>query len=89
MDKKLIKQTAISLKETRATTTDIIDFYSQFIRDTIASGQLENVMIPQFGKFKVNMKRIKYQVLVAPLPKTKIVRRAGAKPIPKNYKKNV
>lgn len=63
-----------------------IDFYTQFIVDTISSGSLENVRIPLFGTFQVNLSKIRYMTQIDVLPKSKLIRRQGHKPVPKKYK---
>lgn len=86
MDKELIKQTATVLKENRKMAETVIDSYSKFIVNTISSGTLENVRIPMFGTFQVNMKKVIRMTQIEPLPKTKIIRRETSKTVPKNYK---
>lgn len=74
MEKHLIKIVAASLKEDPKMVADIINFYEKFIADTIQSGCMENVRVPLFGIFRVNLKRLRYLNQVLPAPKVKIVK---------------
>lgn len=75
MDKELIKIVAKSLGESQATVTQWIDFYEKEIAETIRCGRMENIRVPLFGIFRVNMKKLKYLTQVKPAPKTKVVKR--------------
>lgn len=70
MEKQLIKIVAKSLDENPKMVTDIIRFYEKFIATTIKSGNLENVRVPLFGIFRVNMKKMYYHSQIRPEPKT-------------------
>lgn len=75
MDKELIKQVAKKLGENPTMVARSIDHYERFIVDVIKSGKLENVRIPLFGTFKVNLKKLQYLVDAATMPKCKVIKR--------------
>lgn len=66
MEKNLVKAVASALKEDPKMVANIIDFYEKSIADTIRSGKMENIRVPLFGIFRVNMKKIQYLTQVKP-----------------------
>lgn len=70
MEKHLIEIVAKSLKEDPKKVADIINFYEKFIADTIRNGNFENVRIPHFGIFRVNLQRLKHYIESQSSPKT-------------------
>lgn len=75
MDKDLVKQVAKALGESTALVSKSIDHYEQYIVNVMKEGKYENVRIPQFGTFKVNMKKLKYLIDHRTMPKSKVVKR--------------
>lgn len=74
MEKRLIKIVAKSLNENPKEVAAIVSFYEKFIATTIKSGNLENVRVPLFGIFRVNMKKMYYNSQVRPAPKVIIAK---------------
>lgn len=74
MDKDLTKQVAKMLGEDPAMVQMIIRNAEQYIADTIKSGELENVRLPVFGVFKVNLKKVRYLTQVKPSPRIKLTK---------------
>ena len=66
MEKDLVKAVAKMLKEDPKMVASAIDTYEQFIADTIRKGELQNVRVPLFGIFKVNMKKLRYLTQIKP-----------------------
>lgn len=74
MDKDLIKQVATMLGEEPEMVRQVIGNTEKYIYDTIKSGNLENVRIPVFGIFKVNLKKLRYLTQVKPSPRVKLTK---------------
>lgn len=66
MEKDLIRITAKSLGEDPKMVVSIIRHYEKFIADTIRSGEFNNVRVPLFGIFRVNLRKLKYLTHVKP-----------------------
>lgn len=60
MEKDLVKMVAAMLKEDPKMVASIVDTYEKYISDTIKSGKMENVRVPLFGVFQVNLRKLKY-----------------------------
>lgn len=75
MDKDLVNLVAKQLGENPAIIIKSIDHYEEFITKIIKGGTLENVRIPQFGTFIVNMKKLKYLIDSRTMPKSKVIKR--------------
>jgi nucleoid DNA-binding protein len=66
MEKELVKKVARLLRENPKMVASAVDTYEKFIADTIRKGELQNVRVPLFGIFKVNMKKMKYLTQIKP-----------------------
>ena len=58
-NERLIRETAALTKEDSRKVKAQIQFLGRFIADTMAKGEMQSVMIPNFGKFKPKAKLIK------------------------------
>lgn len=75
MDKEIVKIVARMTGEKITVITKIVSHYTQYIAGRIEEGRLENVRVPLFGIFRVNLKKLKYEVHTKAEPKTKLIRR--------------
>ena len=57
-NERILKETALENKISKAEVEDIVKFIGQFIHEKITDGRMEGVMLPEFGKFKPKRKKV-------------------------------
>lgn len=55
---RLFKETVMETKEDRKKVEEVLKFVSNFIATCISKGEMEGVMIPEFGKFRPKHKQV-------------------------------
>lgn len=60
-NKDLLTDVKMATGESAADISSVVDFFSQFIADTIREGAFEGVLVPHFGKFQPKVTKVQWR----------------------------